>query len=57
MALMIKSEETELPSSETLYAKIFDFGAIPFSWPSAAIMPATSVPCPLVSIGVLSLSI
>ena len=56
IALMINSDDTDSPSSETLYARIFDFGAIPFKSPSAAIIPATSVPCPLVSIGVLSFS-
>ena len=38
IALIIKSDETSSPSSETLYAIMFDFGAIPFTCPSAEII-------------------
>ena len=51
IALTINSDETPSPSSETLYAKIFAFGATPCACPSAAITPATWVPWPFVSIG------
>ena len=44
IALIIKLEGTDSPSSETLYAKIFEFGAIPLRLPFDAMIPATSVP-------------
>ena len=47
----INSDDTPSPSSDTLYAKIFAFGATPRVLPSAAIIPATLVPCPFLSIG------
>ena len=56
MALIIKFDGTDSPSDETLYEKISAIGAIPFSCPSAAIIPVTCVPCPFVSCGTVSLS-
>ena len=44
IAFMIKSDDTASPFSETLYAKIFAFGATPINCPSAAITPVTCVP-------------
>ena len=52
----MRSDATPSPSADTLYAKIFAFGDIPFRLPSAASTPATCVPRPSVSNGELSFS-
>ena len=44
IAFIIRLEDTDSPSSETLYANIFELGAIPLRLPFAAIIPATCVP-------------
>jgi hypothetical protein len=41
---MIRSDDTDSPLDDTLYENNFAFGATPLRLPSAAIIPATSVP-------------